>query len=284
MLLLLAFLSLPGLAGETVAYWRFEDGVPGQVVSPGTSVADLSGNGNSLRAFGFATAPSCTATVPFPVTPRTGEPNRAALDSTAAPGRGHPTRDLFCVHVGDGTDLNQCEFLEWTIEATVLFAEALGWERLSQTFVGRDGYNVSDASAVNEDLRAALYLRKRGDSNRLSIETYDADARCVVVQSREPVKPGHWYSVAAVCNGRELVLYVKGPDDEAYVRQDSAPFRGAMLNNGGTWTVGRGFFGNLPADQHVGLIDEVRISRAALSPADFLASPGSVSTGKGVPQ
>jgi hypothetical protein len=43
--------------------------------------------------------------------------------------------------------------------------------------------------------------------------------------------------------------------------------------NAGAWSVGRGLYDGLHTDRAYGFIDEVRISDAALSPAEFLAAP-----------
>lgn len=266
--------SLAPASAETLAYWRFEEGTSGQAMSVDSMIQDSSGHNNLLRVFSAETAPSFSPLLPFSMVPRTGEANAMALDNTAPPGGSCLTRDLFCVHTGEGTGLNDCALKEWTIEASVLFKEHPGWQGRWQTFVGRDGYNVPEWPAVTEDLRPAFCLRRRVDTQRISVETYTDRGQEVCLQTLGPVAPEVWVHVAAISNGRELSLFLWGPQDQKVVLQGTVPFKGALFNNHGCWSVGRGCFANVPADQFYGLIDEVRLSDKALAVKDLLASPG----------
>lgn len=260
-------------AAQTVAYWRFEDAQSIQAGQPLSVIADVSGSGNELRAFSNETAPTWTAAVPFDTVPQTAQPNRAAMDNTARPRRPFPTRDFFVVGSSTAFNLNTDPLPQWTIEASVLFKPIQGWQQRFQTFVGRDGYNVTDGPPLNENPLASLGFKKRGDTNCISIEAWDSSGQYVTVQSKQPVQPDVWYHVAAVCDGKTLALWIKGSQDQTYVLQDSKPFNGPLADTRGTWTVGRGCFASGPSEQFFGYLDEVRISAAALPTDKLLASP-----------
>lgn len=263
----------PAAPSSTVAYWRFETATAGRPVSPDRVVEDVSGNGNHLRAFDLGTAPVFVESTHWKFVPQTRRANRIAIDNSARSIRPFPTRDLFLAPENASFDLTHAELPMWTVEASVNFKVSEGWERRWQTFVGRDGYNVPKRDALREDPLANLGFKKRGDNNRISIEAFDSAGTYVTVQSKEPVKPDTWYDVAAVSDGKTLKLYVKGPGDAEMVLQDEQPFSGALANGGGGWTVGRGCFAFEPTEQMFGLIDEVRISQAALPKELLLASP-----------
>ena len=273
----ISFLILMTIAAtaraQTVAYWRFEDGADKQQVAATQPIRDFSGNGNDLQTANENTAPRFSTTIPSATVTQTGEPNHLALDNTAAPSARLPTRDLYTVHEGGGTDLNTVPLAQWTVEASVMFTPVANWQRRFQTFVGREGYNVPERPADHEDPLANLGFKKRGDTNQLSIEAFDSTGTYVIVQGAKPVEPDVWYHVAAVSDGTKLALYVKGPGDPEYVRQAEAPFHGPLANSGRYWTVGRGCFTDYPTEQFFGLIDEVRISASALSAPEFLTSP-----------
>jgi arabinan endo-1,5-alpha-L-arabinosidase len=257
------------VSAQTVAYWRFESD---DVERPITRVEDLSGNGNHLLSFSEQTAPRFSREVAFDVVPQTGDSNHSCLDNTAAPGRGLPTRDLFLAHEGEGFDLSRDQLSVWTIEVSVCFKPVENWTRRWQTMVVREGYNIPERDALQEDQLPCLSFKKRGDNNHFSIEAFDSAKTLVVVQSRDEVQENVWYHVAVMSDGKKLSLFVKAPDDAEFVKHGDADFQGALFNTGGGWCVARGFFGNGPTEQCFGLIDEVRISSNALSPAQFLAT------------
>ncbi len=260
-------------SSDTVAYWRFESATAGREVAPERVIEDVSGHGNHLRTFDAGTAPMFVESTHWKQVPQTRRANRIAIDNGARPARPFATRDLYLAPENASFDLVNGELNHWTIEASVNFKSGEGWERRWETFVGRDGYNVPRRDALHEDPLSNLGFKKRGDTNCISIEAFDSTGAYVTVQSKETVKPDVWYDVAAVSDGRTLKLYVKGPDDREMVLQGEQPFQGALANGGGEWTVGRGCFAFNPTEQMIGLIDEVRISSAAVTPDRFLATP-----------
>lgn len=257
----------------TVAYWRFETATAGRPASPERVIEDVSGSGNHLRTFDPGTAPTFVNTTHWAFVPQTRRANRIAIDNSARAERPFPTRDLYLAPENSTFDLIKGELETWTIEASVNFKPVEGWERRFQTFVGREGYNVPKRDALHEDPLSNLGFKKRGDTNCISIEAFDSTGAYVTVQSKSPVKADAWYDVAAVSDGKMLRLYIRGPEDAEMTLHGEMPFSGALANGGDGWTVGRGCFAYNPTEQMFGLIDEVRISNAALSPDRFLASP-----------
>ena len=76
--LLLWGLFSPGQA-ETRAYWRFEDGTPGEYTAIGKGVsADTTGQ-NPLSVAARETRPFSNGDVPLATIPQTGTPNRVAV-------------------------------------------------------------------------------------------------------------------------------------------------------------------------------------------------------------
>lgn len=261
-------------AAQTLAWWRFE---PQAVRDSALVVPDSSGNENRMAAHAEGTSPALTEAAASDTVPQTGDPNRGALDNTAKPVNDAPTRDLFLARDKDarGVDLAAVDLQQWTIEASVKFKSIEGWEKAYQTFVGRDGYDIPQSPVMRENRLAGVGFKKRGDTNKLSIEAWDSSAKYVVVQAKEPVKPDVWYHAAAVCDGKTLRLYVREESEREFTLQGAAEFAGPMNARFGNWTIGRGMYLNYPAEQTFGFIDEVRISAAALRPELFLASPKS---------
>jgi arabinan endo-1,5-alpha-L-arabinosidase len=256
----------------TLAYWRFEDGVHRGQSPPEWCVLDYTGNGNLLRSLLPATSPGFSDDVPSKVVSLSGEPNRMSMDNTSAPEGNFPTRDFFA-DASITANLNRVTLDRWTIEASVKFAKREGWERSFQTFVGRDGYNVPGGSVLSENPLANLGFKKRGDNNRLSIEAFDSTGDYVVVQGGDEVLPDVWYDAAAISDGTTLRLYAKRSTESTMHLLGEAPFKGAMKNAGGMWSLGRGMYANQVREQMFGWIDEVRITRDALPLDRLLTGP-----------
>ena len=260
---------------HTVAYWRFEDDRVGQYVphnrniSGGFAVADVSGHKNHLYAFKRGTAPRIAAHGVPGTVPLTGLPNARCLDDTAAPVEAG-SRDLFTSPPRSRTHMNALngfQLTRWTVEAS-FNVKALD---RTHAIVGKDG----KPTALPQ---APLQLKVRQDDGRIQIEALDALGARREVRSTFKVAPGSWYHVAAVSDGKTLSLYVDSDDGKGCVLQGRTDFAGALVNSYGTWTVGRGYFAGKMTDDARALIDEVRISSAALSPERFLHAKGAVRT------
>ena len=241
----------------TVAYWRFEDGHPGQLVPhdrkkrEGVAAADVTGHRNHVYAYSDRNAPRHSKDVPSDEVPRLGLTNKGALDDSAkTAGR---TRDLFTDPGRSRTHMNAINtfpFDQWTVELSVKPAE-LG---RTQTLVGKDGKPTDHPNSP-------LQVQIRED-NRIAVVAVDSTGTVRTVASRQPVNVGQWYHVAAMCDGRVLTLLVD--QGHGYQQQQSTDFAGPSVNSVGTWTIGRGFHnGKLDFDARA-TIDEVRVSTVAL--------------------
>ena len=269
----LALLSASARA-DTAAHWRFEEGAPDQEFQapatdggPGSGLAqDSSGNGNTLRTYAGFTNPTYRSNVPFPVVPRTGQANNLSLDF-------NPNEDLY----SDGAPINNRQFNQFTIEASVRFDDVDGW----QTFLGKDGFQFPNGDAN----LASMYFQLANDAanqDKVAFKVHQADGTFVDLYTQQTVVPGQWYSFAAILSNdgtagdaddQTLSLYQYDPASNSYLLQEQENFRGAMANQDRTWTVGRGMYANNPGDWFDGQIDEIRISDVALPTSQLLAVP-----------
>jgi hypothetical protein len=251
---------------HTVAYWRFEEGEIGEplphdrTVKDGFAVRDISGHKNHLYAFKRGTACKTGAYAKPGSVSLTGQPNTKYLDDTAAPSDAG-SRDLY---TGPGRSrthmnaLNGFQFSQWTVEVSFQIA-SLG---RTHGLVGKDGKPTPEP-------HAPLQLKIRPDGT-IQIEAIDTNGKVRQVSGKRKAAVGKWYNAAAVSDGKTLSLYVDRCDGGGYVLQGRTEFAGALVNNYGTWTVGRGFFNGKMTDDARAKIDEIRISAAALSPKRFL--------------
>jgi hypothetical protein len=261
------------------AYWRFEEGTAGSPVEPRNSdVVVDSTNDNNLRAFMNETvdaAPSYIGTVP-PTPLASGLPNTLALDFI-------PNQDLYAneQQINNGIIAPGGGF---TVEAAfmtnnpALFAGIVGKE-------GRPGLGKLNGVFV-ENLQTFV-LKTRADNSLLQVEQWDGGEvmlgeEPVQVSSLAPLVSGQWYYAAVVNDGSTLSLWLDSNDGSGYQLQGSTELMGGALYQGDDpenpnwdrpWTVGRGEFGGGPADFFDGIIDEVRITNAPLSPSQFLFAP-----------
>ena len=236
-----------------VAYYRFEEGSNGDAIA---SALDSVG-GNNLSPLG---APSYTgASVPFATIPATGASNTLASNFPASGNNG-----LVAPIVGT---LAETAFTDFTVEAFVRFSDANG----VHTIVGRDDTANTGEGTGSQSL---FYLQRNG--GKLRVEVITKDNTNVQVNSDSTPALNTWYHVAAVGNAGAgtLKLYVNGVQVGA-----ATGFTGLFVPSPGSntpWTVGRGEWAGNDADFLRGDIDEVRITRAALAPSQFLNSSGGV--------
>lgn len=109
----------------------------------------------------------------------------------------------------------------------------------------------------------------------------DGAGTLISIVSDYPLEAGKWYDIAATATEWTLSLWIKGAEDTEYILQGFYPtdIVGAFYNSydgfDRSWTIGQGMWGGNRADWFGGVIDEVRISSAALSPSQFLGVAGS---------
>ncbi len=267
---------------RTVAYWRFEEGPLDAPVTHGGAgngiyypgALDSSGHGNHLSVFaegwaGFAYGDNVSGSLL-----KTGDDNLFCVQNTG-----------YDPAMSTGSEaMRTMTPAAWTIE--VSFKQENGIHR---TLVGRDSYGTIAASPA----LAALYLQVT-PSDAVTIAFSDVTGYWHAAQSADGLiqgfdfpdaVQGHWYHLAAVSDGTWLSLYLADADtDSGYqlVAQTDLSQSGSVntaLSAGagsgsdwqaGTWTVGRGLYNGIHTDRARGFIDEVRISRQALTPSQFL--------------
>jgi len=262
---------------STLAYWRFEEGpVDSRVPAQGQNgthldgyVKDRSGNNNHLRAGTEGTAPMYRADVPAMLIPQTGEPNLLSLQFGPALDPNVITHCLFsCDDYESARSLNRRPLTQWTVEASVKFDRF----RTNSTFLCWE-HSQDEMPEASLYLQAATEPPMPPDESVFSIRVRTASGTFVILTGTTPLATGRWYRVAAVGDGRALSLYLFNDATGAYRLEGTLPLFGPLDTGDGCWLVGQGMWGNRRSDQTSGLIDEVRISAAALKPEQFLFSP-----------
>ena len=258
-LAILAFSSVATDAhAETKAYWRFENGSPGDYAAVGI-VANSDETGvNSLSVYDRNTRPFYSGDVATATIPRTGAPNRVAAGF-------HWSEDFFTREA----PLNTFNFgprgsNAWTVELSVKLTGAEGTTRL----FGRDGVtpNVND--------RGPLQIVAVGDKDGkfdVRAEILDGSNTFRDAISAPNYRVAQWINIAATADATTLKLYVDALDGKGYQMVAQKPIKGALNETTGVFSIGRGF-DKRSTGRMGGLVDEVRVSDQALAPAQFLFS------------
>lgn len=255
-----AFNVLPG-AAFAVAHYRFEEGPALGVI---TTTNDSVGT-NHLTALG--TPNYADDALPYSIIPATAAPNTLGVNF---PGSG--SNGLIAPTTGT---LAAEPFTNFTIEAFFRLDNLNGW----QTVVGRDDDGNPGQGGGPQ---ALFYLSKAGGvvgeglNNAFRIELIDRSGVNLQVNSRSVPVVGTWYHVAAVGDSAKgtLTLFVNG-----VAVGSTTGFTGLLAPTAGSdtpWTLGRGDYGFANVDFLRGDLDEVRFSRAALPPSQFLNSANGV--------
>jgi len=295
---LAAALTASSAQATTLAYWRFEgNGVDVPVAgttqvedtngrnlavtfpnAPGIAVPDVTGNGNTLRAWEHSFA-GHTYQSTVPASPlASGLANNFSVQNAG----NFPAMSTWSLKNSPTSDLETIKPLAWTIEASFMSTN-IGSHR---TFVGRDG---NRDAGIGDGNRAPLYFKTFNGTLQV-LFTDEAGNTYDLSDTTGPIVTNSWYNVAAVSDGTTLSLYKDS--GAGYQLANSMPLVAGdtRLNyddNGSTtvgdtqwgWTVGRGRYGgsDLQTDAHVdrwfGAIDEIRISDVALTPSQFLFIP-----------
>ena len=280
------------IAAEPVAYWRFEQGPAGAVVSKPFGVQDVSGNGNHLDPWTAGGANGFVYRVdrPYAQMPGTGADNLFSVkNSGGSPGMGtrSTSRTYGTGSNPTGIDIEAITPTQFTIEA--FFKPETGGYR---TIVGRDASGV----ATHDSALAALYFQIRPDQS-VAIAFADVSGYWHVAASSANLiqgfnfgtdpdgTTGKWYYMAAISDGSKLSLYLADIAEETEPRLvalidmmlSGSPNRALAKGsqNGtnwhaGGWSVGRGLWNGGHTDRAFGYIDEVRIWNTALSPAQLM--------------
>lgn len=265
-----------GLAAQTAeaatsAYWRHEEGTVGASILPGPgTVLDSSGNGNHMRTFdpSFTSATYSSTVSPLPL--RSGLSNTMSLNF----GPGGDDAGQNDDNYSEGAPINSQLFSAITVELAFNMNSIGGYQAL----LGKDG---KPTASVIPPLKVLV----RGDDfpnsvpNQLFVEWIDGDGDSHYVASGETITANAWYHMAFVMTASTAELYL-ADESGGYRLLDSiagADFAGpsgeVLINDPTNFSVGRGMYNNGVADWSNALIDEVRISDAALTSDGFLFVP-----------
>ena len=256
------------VAAAVLAWWRFEEGTPGEPLPfdrearDGVAVRDSGAHRNHLYAYGRDNAPLAGVAVPAATVPQPGVANRGVLDDSAALVAGL-TRDLYTDPGRSQTHMDAVDsfpFTSFTIELSVRPVE-LG---PVQTLLGKDGRPTGAPTAPFQ-----LFLAPDG---RPTVELVDSSGAIRSLVGAAPLPVGEWRHLAVVSDGAVLRLFVG--DGNGYAPAGECEIRGGIVPGFGTWTVGRGFDAGKLARDARALIDEVRISTRSLPVEALLWSAG----------
>lgn len=256
-----AYTVQPG-ASFAVAHYRFEEGPALATIS---STLDSIGT-NHLTVLG--TPNYANDALPYSIIPATGAANTLGVNFPATGNNG-------LIAPTSGT-LAEEPFTSFTIEAFFRLDNLNGW----QTVVGRDD---SANPGQGPGAQGLFYLSKAGAAvgtglnNAFRIELIDRSGTSLQVNSQSVPVVGNWYHVAAVGDSTKgtLTLFVNGVSVGSVTG-----FTGLLVPTTGSdtpWTLGRGDYGFNNVDFLRGDLDEVRFSRAALPPSQFLNSANGIS-------
>ncbi len=255
--------SVVSASDAAVGYYRFEEGTAGAAVSAAVDSAPSAAN--PLTA--GANAGLFSGDVAFANVPSSGAANTRSVDFGSA--------NINSLLASTSGALANTEFKSFTVEAFVKFNTLDG----VSTIVGRDD-TPTDANGLTSingqgvGPAALFYLQRSG--NFLRVELIDRANVNLSVTSPNVTVANKWYHVAAVGDATTgtLSLYVDG-----VLAGSATGFTGLIVPPAGAdapWTVGRGDYRTGDTDPMRGLIDEVRISRAAIPPQHMLNSSGGV--------
>jgi hypothetical protein len=286
---LVAVLHSANVWGATAAYYRHEEGVSGQIVPDGLdTVIDSSGNGNHMQTFSSANAPFTAATYSPLVSPlalRSELSNTLSLDFGPLP----------TVGTEDGGGRNDDNYVQDKLIQTQLFTAmtvelAFNMHTIDgfQSLFGKDGKPLGDDPEETDSPVAPLQIKVRGDDfpnavpNQLFVEWIDGDGDIHILATGETVAADQWYHIAFTLSATDAELWVAGETGDYVLKgaisgDDFAGTSGEVTIFDPTpITVGRGMFDNNVTDWSDALIDEVRVSDAALTPDQFLflTAPG----------
>ncbi len=253
-------------SASTIAHFTFEEGSDGLAVnSIGSSSATGSltvaggGNGsNGMVAWSIAASPTYkTSTAP------TVNTSAVAMSFGTASGGGD---DLYQPTPATSA-LSTTNFVNFTVETYVNLYAYVNW----QTFIGRDD---SGNPGQGTGPTSLFYLSTAGAAlgsglqHGFRVELMNASNTGIAVNSAFVPQLDTWYHVAAVgdATAGTLSLYVDGT-----LVGSTTGYNGMLaLGTPTSWTLGRGQYNGSPVDTMRGMLDEVRFSDVALSPAQFL--------------
>jgi len=246
----LLVLVFPLSAGaSTLAYWRFEGPLDANIVSAADQIS-----GKILTALpGASVDPAATLTYGEPA-PFVGL-NSSASFYNPIPNASNNTG--ICMMAPDDDQLDLAGAAGVTIEAFVKPSE------IRQAVIVRDyDYNENNHG----------YWVDIENSDQYTFHIGDGSTYANVSSGEGTLTLDQWQHVAATWDGTTMRIYVDGEE------KNSVPYTAGLKDNPGAFSIGgivrwSGAASRSTEGQYYnGLIDEVRISDAALSPSQFLNS------------
>lgn len=259
---LAALVSLAAQAtnAQTVAYWNFEDGVDGQEFTP---IGQPNGSGGStdtvsgilMRGFNEQYGPAWTA--------NTANGSGLAMNLQVGSGNPNTTSDGY---VTEGA-LHGWSPTAWTIETHALLRNIGGWN----TLIGRDG-------ATNGGAESDFYLQNNGIDDRYRVNFLTAGGARWVLDAApaEGIQANTWYAIAIRSDGQTLSMWMNDGFGAGYQQVGTLDIssqtvaNNALMGSNLAWTFGRGWYNGGFVDHIDGVMDNVRFSSAALTPAQLL--------------
>jgi hypothetical protein len=208
------------------AYWRFEEGTDGSVVSqPNANVVLDSANSNNMRAFYDSNpnnpnpnaSPTYTASAIPPKPLKSGLTNSLAMQFIPFPNG----KDIYTdtQHINNGIIAHGGGF---TIEAAFNSNDPT----IKGTIIGKEGRpKLGNADANLNSLPTFSLMTNPADSH-LMVQQFDAAGNLVSVESQQPIVAGNWYYTAVVNDGTNLSLYLDS--GAGYQLQGSVAVAGAL--------------------------------------------------------
>ena len=258
---------------ETKAYWRFEDGTPGEYAAVGKGVDADAVGANALSVYARESRPLYSGDVPLASIPQTGAPNAAAAQFFYA-------EDFYLLDAPvDNFDFGTKGSNAWTVELSFKMTSVDGVSRL----FGRDGANPKDA-APDADTRGPLQIVAVGHNEKFDVraEILDGSNTFRAAVSPADLRVGQWIDLAATADQNSLKLYLDKLDGRGYQLVARQTIQGALSAAPGIFSIGRGY-DKKPTGQMSGLLDEIRLSDTTLLPAQFLFSNAKTGAGATAP-
>jgi len=231
--------------GQTVGYYTFSEGTPGNVATGTGTVLDSSGNGfNGTPVDG----PTYSSNVPVTTVPQTGAPDTASMHFSGS--------NLQSVFIPDNPAFQLTNSL--TLEAYFNVAATP---------------NAGGLIIYRGDNRGGLdpYFLTVAPGPTLEFGSYDAANALTSVTTPVP-SLNKWYFAAGVLNGAtgQMSLYLNGVLQSSITTPNRplGPLDPTQQPGLAIGALQSTFYGDF--ESFDGLIDDVRISNTALTPSQFL--------------
>lgn len=235
-LVIVMFAATSQLAASTLGYWRFEEGIAGNMAFGGGSIIDSSSFGNNGTSAG---GPTYRNNIPADPIPKTGASNALSLEFDGSNDE-VLISSMFPFHQSNDVTL------EFWFRFPLSAHRSVFWTRPDNSDTNRFNIFVNGNGTFGFDYRSpsgVLHLLVGASGSGIFIPA------------------NTWTHVAITRVGNVYSLYVNGV--LSATATDNAP---DLPNSIGWQMSGRSGF------IYLGYLDEVRISAGALTPAEFLRS------------